>query len=381
MCFKILHITKHYPPHKGGIESVTFDIVEGVHQRGHMVDVLCCNEKNLTEIDYFDTYKVTRASRLAKKFSTSLSLSLILKLYTIRNDYQLIHLHLPDPMSVFAMFLVRPKGKLVIHWHSDIIKQKKLLKVFLPLQNWILKRADKIIGTSPIYIAESEQLRRFIYKCVSVPIGIQESRITVNMDIAAKFLKDYPGKKLIFSLGRLVYYKGFQYLIEAAKLLPDEAIVLIGGDGELREDLKNKIRLANLESKIILLGRISDEVVYSVMSISSIFCFPSTEKSEAFGVVQLEAMALGVPIVATDIIGSGVPWVNKHRLSGINVRTKDPIALAGAINELLHNLDVAKRLGANGRKRFETMFTQKSMVDSILKLYRKVLCDDCVEKN
>lgn len=370
---KVLQLTKHFPPFNGGIESVTHDLTEGLARRGYSVDVLCCNDSNRTVESVNPQYRVIRAGRLFKAFSTSVSPSLIRQLWKVRSTYDIIHVHLPDPMAVLAIFLCRPKSKLIIHWHSDIVKQSTLLRLFAPLQNWILKRCVNVIGTSPLYIKESRQLRHFQKKCVSIPIGIDSKRIKVNEDLVRDLSARYKGKKIVFSLGRLVYYKGFNFLVEAASFLDDNVIVLMGGAGPLDRPLRSQIERLGLNEKVKLLGRITDEQVSSILSISSLFCFPSTKKSEAFGVVQLEAMYLGVPIVATNIPGSGVPWVNQHNVTGLNVSVENSKELGLAMQAILNDRNLAKRFSINGKRRYQDLFTCGRMIQLVEALYHSVM--------
>lgn len=155
-------------------------------------------------------------------------------------NYDIIHVHHPDPMACIALFLSGYKGKVVLHWHSDIQKQKVLLKFYQPLQEWLLKRADLILGTSPVYLAESPCLQSVQGKTRCLPIGVEPMR--PQAERVAAIREKYPCKKIVFSLGRLVAYKGYEYLIEAARFLDDDYVLLIGGTGPLKAELDEKSR-------------------------------------------------------------------------------------------------------------------------------------------
>lgn len=371
---KILQLTKHYPPYPGGIETVTYDITEGLHSRGFSVEVLCSNNRLKNEDDWFQNkYLVRRSASFGKLFSTSLSLHLISTLKKMGDRFDVIHVHFPDPLTALAIYLCAPKSKIVVHWHSDIIKQKRILKVFLPLQNWMLKRADKIIGTSPVYVNESEQLKLFRHKCSIIPIGIHKLKHGRPNEREVSDIKEsYPGKKIIFSLGRMVYYKGFKYLVEAAKYVSDDAVILIGGSGPLFEEIQSSVVKSGLEKKVRLLGRIEDRCLPNFFSACDIFCFPSIEKSEAFGVVQIEAMSYGKPVVATNIPASGVSWVNKDGVSGFNVPIRNSLALAEKLNLLINNDILYKKMSRQAQERYAANFTRDSMVDQIVDLYNSL---------
>jgi glycosyltransferase involved in cell wall biosynthesis len=371
---KVLQFGKFYPPVVGGIESVMFDLTEGLNAHGVQTDVLCSNKINQSSLETVNgTYQVSRSASWGQIFSTSISPAMIVKLAQVVKDYDVLHVHLPDPMANLAIWLVRPECKIVIHWHSDIVKQKKLLKLYRPLQDWLLRRADSIIVTSEAYLESSLDLARFKSKVVIVPIGIRDP-ISFTSEIAVKKLQEkYHSKRIVFSLGRMSYYKGFSYLVDAAKYLDDDTVILIGGSGELLAGLQMKIDSSGLADKVKLLGKIPHEELFSYYSYCDLFCLPSIFKSEAFGVVLLEAMAFSKPIIATEIPDSGVPWVNCHDVSGINVPIMDSVALAKAINSILSDKDLLRRYADGARDRYLSMFTADKMVLSTSKLYADIL--------
>jgi rhamnosyl/mannosyltransferase len=371
---KILQLGKYYPPDCGGIETVMFDITEGLNERGIKCDVLCSNSKNEYKEESRNGYKIYRVKSYGKIASTSIAPQMIFKLRKIIGDYDVIHIHFPDPMANIALMLSNHKNKkIVLHWHSDIVKQKNLLKLYLPFQNWLLKRADKIIATTPKYIEESPFLSKYKEKCVSIPIGINEKRLKIKEELIEKIRNDFKNKRIIFSLGRLTYYKGFKYLIESAEYLSEDFVILIGGTGELKEELKELIKKKNLQTKIFLLGKVKDEDLGSYYKACDLFVLPSIEKSEAFGVVQIEAMSFAKPVVATKIKGSGVDWVNEDGISGINVEPKNPKILADAIKKIINDRDLYIKFSKNARKRFERFFMREKMVKSIINIYKETL--------
>ncbi|TDN55094.1 rhamnosyl/mannosyltransferase [Buttiauxella sp. JUb87] len=366
---KVLQLSKFFPPVFGGVEQVAWDISDGFdNMYSTPIDVLCVNDKNLNENDGVN-YKILRSATIGVLFSTPISFSFINKWRRIRNNYNIIHVHLPNPLAVLALFLFRTEAKIVLHWHSDIVKQKKLLRLFRPLQNWILARADKIIVTSPVYGESSNCLRHVQSKIECIPIGIDERRFDENYTFLSTLQKKYKGKKIVFSLGRLIYYKGFEYLIDAARELPDNIVILIGGKGELLESLRKKIIDNELNHKVVLLGGIPSEALDSYYQLCDVFCLPSIHESEAFGVVQLEAMRHAKPLISTKIPKSGVSWVNQNQETGIVVEPCDSSALAKAIITILQGNN---NFGHNAEKRFLTMFTKKLMIHKLHTLYRSL---------
>ena len=272
-------------------------------------------------------------------------------------------------MACLALYCSGYKGKVILHWHSDIIKQKSMLWFYRPLQQWLIRRADLILGTTPVYLTKSPYLKEVADRCACLPIGV--CPVPPMPDKESIVHAKYPGKKIIFSLGRLVPYKGFEYLIRAALLLPDDYIVLIGGNGPLRYDLERDIDTYGVSDKVKLLGRIHEEDLPAYYHACTLFCLPSVQKTEAFGIVQIEAMSCGKPVVATDIPESGVPWVNEHGVSGMNMPPKDPEALAEAILEITKDEETYRRYSRNAYERYRSVFTAEKMIKQIVNYYKQ----------
>lgn len=367
---KILQLAKTYPG-TGGVERVALDILDGIPGSGMQCDMLCANDDNVkpaTTYQLGSDVRIICLRKAATKFSTPIVPSMLRVLRRICNSYDIIHIHHPNPMTTFALWMSGYKGKVIVHWHSDIRKQRHLLRLYMPLQNWLLRRADAIIGTSPVYIDGSPHLAKFRSKCVSVPIGI--SPVQPDEKTVAIIRQRYKGKKIVFALGRLVYYKGFRYLIDAAAELPDNYIVLIGGDGELRKELQQQIDSKRLDGKVKLLGFVSDADVAAYYGACDIYCLSSVMKTEAFAIVQLEAMSCGKPIVATNIPDSGVSWVNAHGVSGLNVNVKDSHALAVAMTKIIEDPALYNTLSVGARNRFNTLFRKEKMNNKVIALYK-----------
>lgn len=367
---RILQLGKFYPI-RGGVEKVMYDLTAGLAQYGISCDMLCAAYKGKgRRIKLSDKSQVIVCRTLARIAGTMISPSLLMKAISICRSYDVIHVHHPDPMACLALFCARFKGKVILHWHSDIIKQKIMLQFYRPLQRWLISRADLIIGTTPVYLTRSPYLRKAQNKTVYLPIGIEP--VVPEPREVVKIRRRYAGKKIVFSLGRLVHYKGFSYLIKAAAHLDDNYVVLIGGDGPLKECLESEIKQQGLQGKVVLLGRIPDDELAAYYGACDLFCLSSVQKTEAFGIVQIEAMSCGKPVVATNIKGSGVSWVNDHGASGVNVPPMDSVALAEAIRTVTCNEDTYKKYSQGALERFHTVFTYKTMIDNYLQLLKKV---------
>jgi len=380
---KVLQLGKFYPI-RGGVEKVMWDLTKGLNSAGQDCDMLCATLPS-DEVDMEDRNSIVSEEPLtfdmggsgrcicvearAKKAATMLSRPMIGWLRKHKDEYDIIHVHHPDPMACLALRLSGYKGKVVLHWHSDILKQKFIFLFYKPLQSWLIKRADIIVGTTPVYVAQSPYLSKVQNKIRVVPIGIED-------DIRSTKQVDRGDDILVFSLGRLVPYKGFTYLIHAAKYLPDNYRLVIGGMGPLYDQLQCEIDELGLGEKVLLKGYMSNDQVRRLFNDCTLFCISSTMKTEAFGIVQLEAMSCGKPIVATRIPGSGVDWVNEHNVSGLNVPASNAEDLAKAIIEICKDPSRYKDFCNNARARFEEIFTIDKMIENTLAVYKELTANE-----
>ena len=368
---RILQLGKFYPV-RGGVEKVMYDLMLGLSGRGVECDMMCAETAGKGNIYNLDTgARILTYHTWAKVASTTIAPSIINALRAVAGEYDVIHVHHPDPMAALALMLSGYKGPVVLHWHADIVKSRHLMRLYGGIQRWLLERADTIVTTSPVTIHDSDNLKPYRGKAMCIPIGIKG----VTEDAAgAGMLRDrYGCRKIVFSLGRLVHYKGFRYLVDAARYLPDNYVVLIGGEGPLRGELEQLRDSLGLHGKVFFCGRIADEDLPMYYTACDIFCLPSVMKTEAFGIVQIEAMSLGKPVVATIIPGSGTAWVNKQDVSGINVTPGDSLELALALQTVSGNVQSYKMFSHGAKERFDSEFTLDLMVDRCLALYKNLV--------
>ena len=379
---KILQLGKFYPI-RGGVEKVMWDLTHGLAEWGIACDMLCATLlHDPIDPDHFNYYRETSEGRvitmgpyarvicvhaITKKAATMISPAMVRWLRKHAPEYDIIHIHHPDPMAALALRVSGYRGRVILHWHSDILSQKVLLRFYHPLQSWLIRRAERIIGTSPVYLRESPDLQRFQDKTICVPIGIDP--VIYDAQAALDVRNAFGNRKIIFGLGRLVPYKGFSTLIEAASRLGPDYCVIIGGSGPLYPELKKQIQELHLENKVQLLGYVESWALPILFGACDVFVMSSDRKTEAFGIVQIEAMSCGKPVVATWIPQSGVAWVNKDGESGHNVYPHDPRSLAIAIDRICHDPDTYLRYSANALERYEDMFTSREMIDKIIKIY------------
>ncbi len=365
---KILQISNYYFPHIGGIEQTTRDCVNALS--GHEVKVFCFNHEKGNGRDVIDGAEVVRAGCFAKLFSQSLSFGYAKLLKKTIEEFkpEVIIFHYPNPFA--AHFLLKylkklPEIKLVLYWHLDIVKQKFLGKFFGKQNNSLLKRADKIVATSPNYIAGSRYLTRFKDKCVVISSCVSQIKTAYLQEKVSQIRSRYAGKIILFSLGRHTRYKGVEYLIRASKLLDDRFVILIGGQGEQTDHLKN---LAKGDGKVVFLGRLIAEEVGAYLNACDIFCFPSITKNEAFGIALAEAMSCGKPAITFNIQGSGVNYVSLDGVTGIEVENRNVGKYAQAIVTLAENPKLRIEYGNAARRRYEENFTFEQFKTNINKL-------------
>jgi rhamnosyl/mannosyltransferase len=358
----------------GGIESVAWELTEGLNRLGVATDVLCSSlDRRSVHQVAGSGYAIARAGTLGMWMSTSIAPPMLPLLRRMAGQADIVHVHMPDPMAAAAVWAAGLRSALVVHWHSDVIRQRLALRAYEPLQNWLLRRANAIVATSPTYADSSQALAPWRDKVHVIPIGITDNRPAACSVKADTLRQRYGRRRIVFSLGRMTYYKGFDVLIDAASRLPDDCVVLIGGEGELLPDYQKLIAARGLGDKVHLLGHVRGADLPSHVEACDVFCMPSTVRAEAYGVAMVEAMVMGKPIVATDIAGSGVPWVNVHGLTGLNVPVREPAALAGALHELLADGDLRQRMGSAARQRYEAEFRAELMTQRMLELYRRLV--------
>lgn len=370
----IVHLGKYYFPDAGGIESVTISLAGGAVASGHSVSVICFERTPANSDEVIDGVHVIRAPITTMIASQPLGIKYFRQCLKYGKNADVIHLHVPNMLGALCALFIGKKPRLLVHWHSDVINKGVLGKILRPLETALLRRADCIVATSLVYADASETLAPFKNKITVVPIGVQDAKYEGNgLELPHLLEKEIDNRKIVLAVGRLVPYKGFNVLIEAAQQLPKDSVAVIVGGGPLQEGLQKAIEDNDVKDRVVLAGRLSDAALHTLFKRATLYCLPSTYRAEAFGVVLLEAMAYGLPIVASDIPGSGVPWVNQHGLSGLNVPVGDVNALANACNLILASQELHARLSQGARQRFLAEFTEDVSVKRMLATYERLV--------
>lgn len=369
-----MHVYKdYYPPVKGGIENHLNLLCNGLKDRGVDVQVIVSNRCNKFEIDTFNGISVAKVPQWGRFYSAPITPSFHLYLKAFGKDADIIHFHHPNPTAEFSyLFSKLNKKKLIVTYHSDIIRQDKLGKLYAPFRVLFLNKADRILATSPNYIQSSSVLNKYRHKCTVIPLGIDTRRFSSADDAltVAAIKGRYGDKPIILFVGCFRYYKGLPYLISAMKSI-DARLLLIGNGPEYAK-LFDFVERMHLNDKIKFLGELSDDEVNAYYKACDIFVLPSHLRSEAFGLVQLEAMCCRKPVISTEL-GTGTSFVNVNQQTGLTVRPNDVGALSTAIQYLIHHPEKRTLYGENGFKRVNRLFTADVMVESILELYEELL--------
>jgi glycosyltransferase involved in cell wall biosynthesis len=299
----ILHLAKFYPPEWGGMESVTQDLAIATQAAGHTVTVVAFTKSGPAKREIMDNVLVERAP--AKTLASQpLSLGWVQRAITAVRDADIVHIHLPNMLAAIVLPFVPAKAKVVLHWHSDVVGKGVLSRLTRPLEYALARRANAIIATSDPYAKASAVLNAFSDKVNVIPLGIHDPATAASSFLPDGLKSFIAGRRVLLSVGRLVPYKGFGYLIDAMDDVESDCCLIIVGGGELSETLSQDIASKNLHSTVMLAGKVPLETLNALFKTASVYVMPSTMRSEAFGVVLLEAMAHGLPVIATECLGS-----------------------------------------------------------------------------
>ena len=370
---KVLQLGKFYPPAKGGMETILALICERTEQHVHN-RVLVANSLRRTVQERHGSVEVVRAATLTRIGAVAVCPTLPLELG--REDADIIVLHEPNPMALVAYFLVRPSGRLIVWYHSDVIRPSWRYQLFYrPFLRFALSHAARIVVSSPTLAASAPELQDFQAKCTVIPFGIELRTLDRRQPICerAEQIRRAEKKPIVLFVGRLVPYKGVDVLLDAMKTL--NGVALIVGDGPSRGSLEAQAHDLGISHCVKFLGSVSDDELAALYRACNVFVLPSVTRQEAFGVVQLEAMAAGKPVVSTDV-GTGVGWVNRNGETGFVVPPRDVTALRDAIARLLADPDLQTSMGDAAAKRVRSDFTVERMIDDTLALYRDVAAID-----
>ncbi len=375
---RVLQTSKAYAPLVGGIETTITNLSEGLaRMKGMTVEALVCNHVRSSEVqrEAINGVTVTRAPSWGFVASLPLSPSYYRLLSAAHGD--ILHIHEPFPLASLSYLasenIARNFSRVVVSWHSDIVRQRWMLAPYRPLIHRFLSRVDRILVSTQNLLEASEFLPAYRERCEVIPLGVKlgwVKRAGARRARVSKLRQTHGGPLLLF-VGRLVYYKGLQTLIDSLALLLDAQLVIIGS-GPLREQLRQQAEQLGIAGRVAFLSPLTEEDLHAYYEACDIFILPSTEKSETYGLVQIEAMASGKPVISTNI-GTGVTFLNIDGVTGLTVPPRDPRALASAVRKLIDDKGLRLSLGQKARKRALAEFSDETMVKKTFAVYERLL--------
>ena len=365
---KILHVVKAYYPDVGGIETSARQIAEASAKNGHEVAVLCFGNKN--ENVETEGVKVYRIKPLFNVGSASISFKYFKKYKELSKDVDIIHFHVPNPLGELSFCLQsKSKAKTLCTYHLDPVRPKAFVLMYKILLNSFMKKVDVICPTSPHYIISSRVIDKFLEKCRTIPLGVDVSSFAnvspEKIAEAEKVVSKLKRPRVLFS-GRFAYFKGIPNLLNAMALLPEYSLIMVG-DGKKRQETEEQIDRLGLRDRVVLAGLQTGEFYRAFFHVADIFAFPSTWP-ESFGIVGLEALAAGLPLVTTEI-WAGSSYYNEDGKTGLIVPPQDPQALADAIKKILSDPELHKMMSENASKRADK-FALERMPERYEEVYK-----------
>ena len=387
---KVLHIGKYFPPHVGGMETYLLNLMHALAALNIIPCALVHQSKtSLTSVeDSFSAngsaLRVVRAATWCQLLFTPISPGFPLVLHQLikRDQPDLLHLHLPNPSAFWALALPSARRlPWVIHWQSDVLTDKShwLLRLayrfYSPLESALLKKAAKVVVSSPPYFATSQPLAKISEKCVVIPLGIDDrfGNQTHNDSAVVRAREGKTSAKTagnlnVLAIGRMTHYKGFDILLRA--IAQTEGITLdLVGHGELTQPLERLKDSLKLSARVRFHGLLDDNAKDTLLTRCDCLCLPSTDRNESFGMVLLEAMCAAKPCVVSDVEGAGMSWLVEDGETGLVTPANDLDGLAKALCQLRDEPNLAIRLGLKGRQKFLTALTIEASAEAIRDLY------------
>jgi glycosyltransferase involved in cell wall biosynthesis len=386
---RICHLGKYYPPAPGGIETHVQMLARAQADAGCSVQVVCVNHadsngRDLTwsrrgiSLTTSDIDRGVHVIRLGRSFHAA-KIDIVPEITQLfrrlrRERVDLLHLHTPNPTMLLAVAALRPRIPLVITHHSDVVKQRLLYPVFQPFERLVYDRADSVISNSPGYIGGSPLLTGLAEKVTTIPMGLYLQPFIQPSDDALRFaahLRQEHGAPLWLAIGRCVYYKGFHIALRALRDVPGR--LLLVGQGPMKDYLLRLSRELGVADRVVWFAHLQPHEIVGAYHAATAFWFPSNARSEAFGLVQVEAMASGCPVINTSIPHSGVPWVSEHERTGLTVPINDSAAFAAAARRFVHSPALRNALATEAVQQATSRFGDVRMATETLAVYRDVL--------
>lgn len=367
---KVLHFFKTYSPDTmGGIEQVIFQLAEGGAAYGIAPEVLYLSPRGAARGETVGHHVAHRSKLDLHLASTGLSWSAIGDFAELAEQADVVHYHFPWPFMDVAHFAARIRKPSVVSYHSDVVKQRLLLKLYAPLMHRFLGSVDRIVAASPNYVETSPVLQRHSGRVSVIPYGLDRSTYPNPSPERLDFWRGRLGERFFLFVGALRYYKGLDYLLEAVR--GTDMTVAVVGTGLEEQKLHEQVQQPGF-GNLHLLGGLPDEDKAALLTLCHAFVFPSHLRSEAFGISLLEGAMYGKALISCEI-GTGTTFINVADETGLVVPPRDSSALRQAMLRLQHEPELAARMGRKAAQRFEELFRAESMLSAYADLYRELL--------
>lgn len=368
---RILHIASFYAPTVGGMETVLQDLAEGLVAAGDEVTVLCSSEGLRGATESRSGVKVLRSPSLGKWFSQPMTPLLPVTLARLARSFDIAHVHMPNPLAELAAALLPARLPVVATYHADIIRQRLLWPLFAPTRRMILARCRRIVVGTEQHIRYSGVLSPLRESCTVVPFGIGRQRYELGEAgrARAEELRQRYGTFVLF-VGRLVYYKGVPTLVESMRHVNGQLVIV--GEGPMRPAVEEAIARHGLASRVSLVGAVPQAELNAYLEAAAVLALPSFSRAENFGMILLEGMLFGKPLV-TSRLRSGVEAVNEEGQTGLIVEPRAPADLAAALARLLADDGLRASMGAASRARLESHFSFDRMIAGYRAVYQEAV--------
>jgi rhamnosyl/mannosyltransferase len=367
---RILHFYKtYYPDSVGGIEQVIRQMCVGTGRLGVTNQVLSLSRKTDLQPFEFEGHMVHRVPQNFELASNAVSMQAIPALARMAAEADVVHYHFPWPFMDLAHFVARVNKPSVVTYHSDIVRQKALLRLYQPLQHRFLQSVDAIVATSPNYLGSSTVLDRYRDKTRVITFGLDKVSYPEPEQARLDHWRAKVGPKFFLFVGVLRYYKGLHILLDAVAGT-DYPVVIVGA-GPIEQELKARAEQLGLKN-VMFVGKLDDLDKVALLKLCYAVSFPSHLRSEAFGISLLEGAMFGKPMISSEI-GTGTTYINIHEQTGLVVPPSDPDALRAAMRTLWDNPQLAHEMGQRAEARYWQLFTAEQMADGYAGLYQELM--------
>jgi len=367
---RVLHVYKTFTPDSvGGLENAIAQMASATGRLGLDTRVVSISRTGLPATSRLGRTEHFRYRETFSVASNTVSLSLLADFRRHVEWADVIHYHFPWPFADLLHLAWRVRKPSIVTYHSDIVRQRQLMKLYQPLMRAFLGRVNHIVATSPNYLQTSDVLRNYADKTSVIPIGLDPASYPRPDPERVAHWRRELGDNFFLFIGVIRYYKGLHILLDAVASTHLPTVIV--GSGPIENELRAHAQRQGL-SHVRFLGSVAEEDKVALLQLSMAVVFPSHLRSEAFGVTLLEGAMFGKPLISSEI-GTGTSYINIHEETGIVVPPSDPDALRAAMQRLAEDPGLRQRMGAAGLRRFEALFTAERMGTQYRNAYRALL--------